>query len=71
MQEAVAQSSLFSSVLLQSMPSERLRNQLTLMSTALHKAITKITPETIKVNNVDAWSELIILRFLGHFLQLR
>lgn len=34
---------------LQSMPSERLRNQLTLMSTALHKAITKIQPEVIKV----------------------
>lgn len=35
---------------LQSMPSERLRNQLTLMSTALHKAITKIQPEAIKVH---------------------
>ncbi|KAJ7328582.1 Eukaryotic translation initiation factor 3 subunit A [Desmophyllum pertusum] len=33
---------------LQSMPSERLRNQLTLMSTALHNAINKIRPEAIK-----------------------
>ena len=31
------------------MPSERLRNQLTLMSSALHKAINKIKPEAIKV----------------------
>lgn len=36
-------------LLLQSMPSERLRNQLTLMSTALHKSINKIQPEIIKV----------------------
>ena len=36
-------------LLSQSMPSERLRNQLTLMSTALHKSINKIQPEIIKV----------------------
>ncbi|XP_074614008.1 eukaryotic translation initiation factor 3 subunit A-like [Acropora palmata] len=35
---------------LQSMPSERLRNQLTLMSSALHQAISKIHPDTIKEN---------------------
>ncbi|XP_073238688.1 eukaryotic translation initiation factor 3 subunit A-like isoform X4 [Porites lutea] len=46
---------------LQSMPSERLRNQLTLMSSALHKAINKIKPEAIKQKCHDEQQRIVQL----------
>ncbi|XP_078358114.1 eukaryotic translation initiation factor 3 subunit A-like isoform X2 [Oculina patagonica] len=46
---------------LQSMPSERLRNQLTLMSMALHKAINKIQPEAIKQKCQDEQQRIVQL----------